>query len=820
MLKSLFFTVLLFANIYAEQISGHTTRPNTEQVIKDFKAKNFRAYKDNFQEITTDALLQKHIIQDKNVLVNLAQIDSASTLIKVLNCDVGTNVAWSSTVYDFDVDSGYLTCLVAPMNDINNPIGVFKILYTNAKFFFSKNLKKAKTDEAKSITAAEDRFKDIADEKQSIKDSIVGSSDNHLTIPQLLLSVLLTDDEVIDVEATKDLNKIQLKNGYTTAIIEDGATVDTNKEYILNDLESVFVNYAKISDLTMTYLLIVSSFLMMFGLGGKVIHYLKTGEKANSVYIGGVIASAMLFIPYAQDLKINDQAQTFQTKYQDFERAGYYLFSEWARKMSNLIIDTQIDSIIAKSGIGTADQIVDVSAGKEKYKKVVEFTQRVKNQCSLTFKEDELYLDDSKYRISDNSSTPYPTSENWAYANALYQSMSNVYYYVTSSDGYTDKTTQTYNLLKDNNAVNEVLSKVFYPRYTLAFCGKNYFRNLDANDKLKEYENLYNSLVQNTDQSTKIGMVKELVKFQYKLQRDWGFLGVLGLPVTKLQVEMISNIYQKNNEVIDKLSEKIASDDKNKMLHSFISSIPYMFVPGSSTVYNSTLTTIRDITHGAEDSAAGWLFGKVGGNVAAAVTSNGLGFGVSFLIANTILVILPIVSIIAIGILRFIVILVKIFVIHFSMLFMIVFALSKNNIELIAKFSLKVLSVMFELPVFVLSVYLAIVANDLVLNTGTLLSKTMIVGLIDNSNAQHLTDSFTWQKIKEMNFAVTDTMKIYFIDGFFEVLFALFSIFIIYKILVSLHNFLFEQFELNSTQALEGAIESIKQESSRSGAII
>jgi len=139
MLKSLFFTVLLFAtNIYAEQISGHATRPNTEQVIKDFKAKNFRAYKDNFQEITTDALLQKNIISNKDVLINLAQIDSASNLIDILNCDVGTNVAWSSTVYNFDVDSGYLTCLIAPSSDINNPIGVFKILYPNAKFFSLK----------------------------------------------------------------------------------------------------------------------------------------------------------------------------------------------------------------------------------------------------------------------------------------------------------------------------------------------------------------------------------------------------------------------------------------------------------------------------------------------------------------------------------------------------------------------------------------------------------------------------------------------------------------------------------------------------------
>ena len=151
------------------------------------------------------------------------------------------------------------------------------------------------------------------------------------------------------------------------------------------------------------------------------------------------------------------------------------------------------------------------------------------------------------------------------------------------------------------------------------------------------------------------------------------------------------------------------------------------------------------------------------------------------------------------------------------MLFMLPLAFIKNNVEILGKFTLKIVSVFFELPIFVLATYLAIVANDLVHNVGTLFTKTMVLGMIDNSDAQHVNDTFNLEALTSTNFQMTDTIKIYLIDGFFEVLIALFSVFIIYKIMISLHSMIFEQFEIQTTKAMEGAIESIKHDASNMG---
>ena len=156
------------------------------------------------------------------------------------------------------------------------------------------------------------------------------------------------------------------------------------------------------------------------------------------------------------------------------------------------------------------------------------------------------------------------------------------------------------NLEEDDNDNKHRIGVMFYPKYSLSYCGKNYFKTLSDAKTYKEYQNLYNSLSGNVknDRDSKIEMIRELVKFQYGLQRDWGFLGVLGLPITKLQTEMIGNIYNRNTYTIDTLKSKLAKDDKQKLLHSILSSIPYMFVPGANTLYQTTLSTVRDLRQG------------------------------------------------------------------------------------------------------------------------------------------------------------------------------------------------------------------------------
>ena len=822
-MKAFIFALLVATTLFSAQINGNKTRPSVDQIRKDFDAKNFAPYVDNFSIIDKDALVERGIINNASQLENNTSVSSIEDVKALLSCDIGTNKEWTSTAYDFEAQAGTLTCLVAPTGDINNPVGVFKISYPKVAAFFSKDLEAAKIHEADAIDEANTRFDIIKDEKQQIKDSVIGSQQNHLTIPDLLLATLLTDDSIIDVTATRDTNKIQLKNGLTSSIMNTDGTEQNNKDYVLNDLESVFVNYAKLSHISMKYLVYLLSFLAVFGLGNAALHYRKTGEKGKEIYILGFVFSGLLFLPYTQSEQVteNINVDTFQTKYQDFERNGYKLFSSWADEFSGAIIDTQIDSIIAKSGVGTGTQIANAYAGKMQFQKMVNFSQNMQQICNSSYDVDGSMKQKGDngsygYIFSDNSSTVFPTSENWAYAEGLYNSYNNYYALVSKNTAYSPTAQSAQANMQDSS---NSIGQNFFPQVSLAFCGKNYFKFLSYKDKLREYSHVYSSVTGSSgDESSKIEMIRHLVEFQYSLQRDWGFLGVLGLPITKLQVEMIGNIYHQNTDILDRLKKKIVKGgDGQDLMHSILSSIPYMFVPGAGTVYQTSLSTVRDLRHGYEDSALGWVLGKFGANIAVGAATNIAGFSMAYMTSVSILKALPIVGIIMLGLLRFIVIMMKVFVLHFSMLFMLPMAFIKENISMLAKFSLKILSVMFELPIFVLSIYIAIVANDLVQNIGTLFTKQMVVGLIENSDAQHIADTFTWENLTSLNLGMTDTLKIYFIDGLFEVVVAVFSIFIIYKIIVSLHNLIFEQFEIKGTQAMEGAINDIKNDSANFG---
>lgn len=284
-MKNLIFILLFFAlstNLFSEPISGHKTRPSTEQVKKDFDAQNFDAYSDNFSVIQAAALVEKGIITDIAKLENNTTVNSVEQVSSLLNCDVGTNTHFTSTIYDIDIESGSLTCLVANTSDINNPLGIFNISYPTVAEFFSKDLEEAKSENISQIEQAETTFQLIADEKQAIKDSVFGSGEGHMSIPDLVMAVILTDDSKIDVAATNDNNKIILKNGLSSSIIVDGEVTDVNGEYVMSDLSTLFVNYAKLSDITFNYVLVLVGFLAVFGFGHRLAdHYRNKNREQN-----------------------------------------------------------------------------------------------------------------------------------------------------------------------------------------------------------------------------------------------------------------------------------------------------------------------------------------------------------------------------------------------------------------------------------------------------------------------------------------------------------------------------------------------------------
>jgi hypothetical protein len=180
---------------------------------------------------------------------------------------------------------------------------------------------------------------------------------------------------------------------------------------------------------------------------------------------------------------------------------------------------------------------------------------------------------------------------------------------------------------------------------------------------------------------------------------------------------------------------------------------------------------------------------------------------------------LPIVGILIVGILRFTIILIKIFSFHFLSLFIMPIMFLQRNIEAMGKFTVKILATMLEIPIFVLAVWLAITANSLIHTTGMVFGKTVMSGMLDTSLSQNALSSHVEVAGENLTNLFTQ-MKIYFIDGFFEVAIAVFSIVIIYKIIISLHTELFQAIDLASTSAIDNSIDSMRTEASGWGARI
>jgi hypothetical protein len=163
---------------------------------------------------------------------------------------------------------------------------------------------------------------------------------------------------------------------------------------------------------------------------------------------------------------------------------------------------------------------------------------------------------------------------------------------------------------------------------------------------------------------------------------------------------------------------------------------------------------------------------------------------------------------------------VKIFAFHFISLFMMPIMFAKENWRALSAFAMKIFATMAELPVFVLSIWLAMMANNLIKAFGQPLSKELIIGMLNSSSIAN--SSAYSQTIYNSLGASWDgfwaKVKIYMYDGLMEMMIAVFSIVIIYKIITTIHTTLFEVFEIKTSGAIDNAVDSIKSDGQQWGA--
>jgi len=791
--------IILILTLYSVAFSSEPYGFTPEEIRRSFETQQSDKFRtDNLETAQPQNLISRSIVKSEFTTT----VENATTV----DCNSFMAEGWTAAIFNIDAVSGTVTCMYSQVNNLYEPQGLFTLFYPKIKANFVQNLELAKQQNASIVAKKDTMTQGLIDTKNKIAKEAYDAG-NLLNITQLITSGILTDTDVIDAAATEATGKLQLHQNYTSQYTS-GSAINDNGFIIKGKITNILKTYASISKEAMLYIFLIAAFVVAFTASHIFLSKIdKNDRKPKLINFGAfVLIGFITFMPYgAMNAPTETTAQNLEmtsSNFQKFERTGYYLFSELADKIAKSITDNTLDTLINESGIGTSQQIIASAAGIEQTQKLIDYYMTLKSVCTNSY--DTQYIE--KEFGSPNSI--YPQSEKWAYAISIYQPSAGKNYYNKSPEG-----------LVKAGAYAASATEGSYPQLSFSFCNRNDGYLAKYNKQNKDYKSSYEvAITTDAHADQKITILQTLITFQYKLYRDWGYLSILGLPVIQMQTEAAGKLYQKD-DVTKKLEERIGDNDATSgLLNSFVSSIPYMLVPGASTVYGNTVGTIRDLSQGAKDTAIGKALGWFGGNVVASVASNATAFTLSYVLMKILLTLLPITGIVIIGLLRFITIIMKIFSFHFACLLLFPIIFTQNNGEHMSKFTVKILLVMLEIPLFVLTIWLAIIANGLTHAVGDIFSKEIILGMLENNNATIIKE-WSFAALFSMSSAFFETLKIYLLNGFMEVVINLFAIVIIYKIITSLHSAIFDGLELKGTQVLDDAMAGVRNEMNFGGKI-
>ena len=826
------YKIIFLLFLITTQLFGINTY-TVDQIEKDYKAGDMSKYqKDNLPLLDFQALKTKGIYSTidemKPAIMDAATCESKMTnlvdfeIFEVLKCP--TNAAggvYTTSLFNTNLSSGTYQCVVAEVGEKYRPFGKFELeLPKGCKEFLKKDKVEAELDMNTQISNSKNIYKELYDEKRTIKSSIDNyAGSNYLNISDILLSAILSDSDILDIQSSKSTNKVQLHSEYNSQVtqpdlyhmssIDNTAIYKTNSntDFISSNAATIADVFSKLSDLSMVYLFMLVIFFGIWGVGklaaGGIVNKIenKNDNDTKIPYIATILIGLTLFFPVSREEITTgtgvetEKYESMQSNFMKFERTGYYLFMGWATDATEVIVDSEMDSLISRAGLSNVNDIIHNYASKVQSSKFYNVHRNITNSCNVIF-------DYNSVNELNGGTRYYPTTEINFYANNILNGNGATYYDLISNPD----TRGVINQYKDTTNTGER-----YPSILLSACGKSYNKITTFQTKYNDYDAALSksSAELETLDEGKIDIIKNLIKFQYELNRDFGLLGILGLPVTIMQTEHIGSLISKDNELKDELKSKNIVDDS---LNSMLSSIPFLLVPGAETFYRvatSHATLLGGISGGKLGYEVvpeqGW-FGKLVTTVEGAVIGAGTGFifpevvGLAFgyQAALIMLAMAPILGIFLIGIGRFIIIYAKIFTFHFMSIFILPILFARKNIAAISKFSIKILSTMIELPLFVLSIWLAMTAHKLLTNVGEEMGQRIIAGMLSN--------------LQTSNMGVWETAQIYIFDGLVQVGVALFSLVLIYKIIITTHSSVLELFEMNAANSLDSAMDSMMNE--------
>lgn len=793
--------------VTAEQLGGMSFF-SPEQIRQDFINQDTKKYEsDNFKIVDKNKLLEQGILKSGFTGIVTGTMD--------VDCNSFVSENYTATIYDIDVLSGTVSCMFANKGRLYEPIDLFSVKFTEIQKQHAEDTALAKQQNASIIAQKDAIYQSLKSEKNQIA-TMSSVNPNYLNLTQLLTAGVLTDENIIDIEGTRNTGSLMLVGEYTSIFYnQNGQEIEDNGKYIKADIVSLYATYASISNIVLESLLALTFILAIFTAGQFAFKFVdKLGDddanekKQNKIsFILSLAIGIIIFFPQNTIKTDKEEYKQVQSNFQTLSKGGFYWFSDLADKFTKAMLDNELDSIILKSGIGSSSELVFNASKMAQYKKVSDTYEKLANEARNSYTDIILY---------STASNQFPISEKWAYAISFAKPLAGLSFYNTYPNG---------NVLSNAYTSSASDTEKNYPKYAFSFGYRINQKKAKSDANYNAYKTAYQSLVKTAaNQDEKIEIIKTLISSQYELFRDYGYLAILNLPVMSLQTGSNQKLY-KSEDLTAEIDKKINKDDgviggdsSKKFLGDFFTSIPFMFVPGAGTVFSATQSTFRDISQGAGDTLAGWIGSKFGSNVALAVASNSAAYSIAQLFISLFLEILPIVAIIGIGLVRFLAIILKILSFHFGTLLMFPLVFTQKGSFYMKKFSVNVMLLMLEQPLFVLAVWLAFVAYGILHNFGDIFAKRMIAGMMLNNSAQN---AFSWSIEGLLNFLpnLGNIIKIYIINGALLIGISLFSLAVIYKLLVTYHSTLFEALELYGSKTLDDAIGSVSNEIQMKGKI-
>lgn len=592
-----------------------------EKIIRDAFQKK------ELSRLKTDRLpffeMNSEIVKSK--LSNLEKFEKALQLkvadIKELySCPKGS-IGYTTTLYDIDLTENKVTCMLSFKEEKEKPILLFNYKITNPahKKYFSVDQKEIIKKNSATFNRMEKTFSTLEDAYRKKDDH------SNVTMPHIVAASLINDGRVIDMKSSFVSNKLVLQDNlkmkatdyikietvqrtvaseinrnnitveksggyfeyfknyfkYKTAMVaqtfgigydptiehkiskmqietEGLAALFTNRIVMINQF---YLKYSKIIDIIISTFIAIAIAIGIFRYIGAKVAKGTGDEEAEKQASGGsrywlsIFFVGILFWPQSVQ-KIKDGEEEYhqlESYYNQIERLGYYNAIDLANIVSDMIIDTELEGIASNAGFLSRDRLISAFSNKEVLSKQKKVYQDLYNICDQTYSRKVVFA----YR--DQQDTVFPVSEQWMIAKNIATNSRLDYY------------------SHESGVVKKDLDGE-YPSISISGCGRIY-------QKLKRTDSVINKMddvifsTKNKSDLEKIERLKTIIEASKQHQEQWGYLSLVSLPLTKIGAKLAFD----TEEPITKQNDQTVMEDLSR-------DIPYMFVPGVSTVAQISLS--------------------------------------------------------------------------------------------------------------------------------------------------------------------------------------------------------------------------------------